>query len=480
MRINRRSADEFNKIVGLAMTVQSTVLPMGLVLAASCLLAATVTTAAPSKSDFVSGVSVDASYSQPMIETTLPDEVYRTVTRDDLGDLRVFNAEGVPVPHAFCAAPESTTPDATEQPLPVFVLRGRDQVLPDRSRLTVETPAGTRVDVQESGGSSAPEVVSGLIHIIDARETGEPLRAVRFDWQSPDGVSEVKVRIEASRDLSQWDVIVPASTLLLVQQGGQELRRERIELPQRKYHYLRVQRIDGGPPLAINAVIAEQIGAGEEIEPVWFNARRVDSKEPEVLVFDSEHVAPVTYARLKLPQENSSVSVSLQTRSDEESPWRNRWSGESYIIVTDTARRESPPARFAATSDRYWRVQILKDPQVYQASVLELGYRPTRLRFLAQGPGPFTVAFGSRRAEVAHPAVCDGLLADVSAADRERMIEVGYTGQVVSLGGETALKALPKKTSAKVVILWVVLVAGVALLVGMALSLLKRVRKLAA
>src|SRR5690606_19605916 len=114
--------------------------------------------------------------------------------------------------------------------------------------------------------------------------------------------------------------------------------------------------------------------------------------------------------------------------------------------------------------------------QVYQDSALELGYRPARLRFLAQGPGPFTVAFGSRRAELAQPAACNGLLADVSAADRERMIEQGYAGQLVSLGGADALRIPPKKTPVKVVVLWVVLVVGVAVLVWMALSLLKRVR----
>src|SRR5690606_9050598 len=157
---------------------------------------------------------------------------------------------------------------------------------------------------------------------------------------------------------------------------------------------------------------------------------------------------------------------------DEQSPWRNRWTGESYVIVSDTVRRESPPARFEPAPDRYWRVQILKDPQVYRDSSLELGYRPARLRFLAQGPGPFTVAFGSRRAELAQPAACDGLLADVSAADRERMIELGYTGQLVSLGGAEALKVPPKKTPVKVVVLWAVLVVGVAGLVGMAMSLL--------
>jgi hypothetical protein len=47
---------------------------------------------------------------------------------------------------------------------------------------------------------------------------------------------------------------------------------------------------------------------------------------------------------------------------------------------------------------------------------------------------------------------------------------------VVSLGGDDALKPLPQKTPVKVVVLWAVLVLGVALLVGMALSLLKRVR----
>lgn len=441
-----------------------------------CVFAANAGAASPSTKDYASGLSVDAAYTQPMIEIVLPDEVYRFVTRDDLGDLRVFNADGMPVPHAFCAAPQSTAPQVNERALQVFVLRGRDQIYTDNSRVAVQTSGGTRVDVQETSPPS-PEVVSGLIHIIDARVASDPLRAIRFDWRSPDGVSEVKVRIEASDDLDQWQTVVPASTLLLAQQGDQELRRERIELPRREYEYLRVQRVDGGPPLIVNAVMGEQVAVAEEIEPVWFGATRVASDEAEVLRFDAEHLAPITYARMRLKQENSTVSVTLQSRPDDDSPWRNRWTGESYVIVSDTVRRESPPARFQPTSDRYWRVQILKDAQVYQDSLLELGYRPAKLRFLAQGPGPFTVAFGSRRAEIARPAVCDGLLSDVSAADRERMVEPGYAGQILPLGGAEALKPLPKKTPVKVVVLWVVLVVGVALLVAMALSLLRRVRQ---
>jgi hypothetical protein len=439
-----------------------------------CLFAMAGMAASPSTSDYASGILVQGASTQPLIETLLPDEVYRGVTRADLGDLRVFNAAGFPVPHAFCSAPESTTPLVTERSLPVFVLRGRDRVVLGSGRVNVETASGTRVDVQESS-RAAPEVVQGLIHIIDAR-AADSLQAIRFDWRSPDQASEVRVRIEASNDLDRWQTVVSASTLLLAQQDGQELRRERIELPVREYGYLRVQRIDEGPPLIINSATAEVLAEGEQLEPLWFSATRIASDDADVLDFDAEHLAPVTYARVRLTQQNSRASITLQSRPDAQSPWRDRWTGESYVIVSETVRRESPPARIAATADRYWRIKILKDPQVYQDSALELGYLPARLRFLAQGAGPFTVAFGSRRAEPAQPARCDGLLADVSAAERERMIEPGRLGELVSLGGADALRAPPRKTPVKVVVLWAVLVVGVAVLVGMALSLLKRVR----
>lgn len=446
-------------------------------LAATCIAAASpVVGAPPSKNDYARGMAVEAPYAQPMIEAVLPEEVYRTVTRDDLGDLRVFNAEGQPVPHAICAASQTVDPQIEEQSLPVFVLRGREQVYTSGARVEVQTSAGTRVGVNDSSAASSA-AVSRLIHIIDAREVIAPLRAIRFDWRSSDGVSEVKVRIEASEDLDRWHTIVPISTLLLAQQDGQELRRERIQLPTREYEYLRVQRVDGGPPLEINSVTAEEVMAVEEIEPEWFNAALMQSNEADALLFDAAHLAPVSYARLRLPQENSFASVAIQSRKDQDSPWRTRWTGDSYVIVADTKRRESPPARFAATTDRYWRAQILNDAQVHRGVGLELGYHPARVQFLAQGAGPFTLAFGSRRAEPARPARCDGLLSDVSGADRERLIEAGSLGPVVSLGGNSVLQPPPKQTPVKVVVLWAVLVVGVALLVGMALSLLQRVRK---
>ena len=205
----------------------------------------------------------------------------------------------------------------------------------------------------------------------------------------------------------------------------QELKRERIELPAQAYDYLRVQRADGGPPLVIAGVIAERVGVAEEIEPVWFMATMLAVDDPKSLFFDTGRRAPLSYARLRLPQENSSVRATLHSRDDGKAPWSERWNGEAYRIVTDIQRRESPPAHFGVTSDRYWRLQIAKDPQLYRGTLLELGYRPARLRFLAQGSGPFTLAYGSRRAETFAPGGCEALLADVGSDERAKLVGEG-------------------------------------------------------
>jgi hypothetical protein len=433
--------------------------------------------AAPGMDDYAQGIAITAAGAdRPLIETTVPDVVYQKVTRADLGDMRVFNAEGAVVPHAFCAAPESTATTYEIHSLPVFDLNDIERLSRRGSRIEFQTAGGTQVHVEEPGAEAADGTTTGRTHIMDARGVEDPLRAVQFEWQSPDGASEARVRIESSEDLDRWTVVVPESALLFVRRGSQQLKRERIELPQQRYSYLRVARVDGGPPLLINVVTAEGVRAGTDIEPLWFMATAEGSAEPAALRFDSERLAPVRYARLRLPQENSSARVTLESRADEKSQWRERWSGEVYLIITPEQRRESPPARFAPTSDRDWRVRIHNGQQSYQGAILELGYRPSRVRFLAQGNGPFTLAFGSRRAEPAVVGACDALLADVGAAERATLIVEGFPGTARVLGGDTAFRALPRKTPVRLVVLWSVLIVGVALLVAMALSLLKRVR----
>src|SRR5690606_31174636 len=145
-------------------------------------------------------------------------------------------------------------------------------------------------------------------------------------------------------------------------------------------------------PLVIKAVIAESVVEAPELEPLWFTPQATGKDERGAAVFDTGRLAPVRYVRLRLPQENSSVRVTLQSRANARSTWVDRWGGEVYRYSSGMQRRESAPGRFDATTDRYWRVRLQDGATLPQPLSLELGYRPARLRFLAQGSGPFTIA----------------------------------------------------------------------------------------
>src|SRR5690606_29155576 len=142
-----------------------------------------------------------------------------------------------------------------EHELAVFQLRQAAQGA-DGRRVQVETADGTRIDIE--GATARPALDDGT-YIIDASSIEDPLGAVGFQWQSADDASAVRVRIEASDDLDDWQVVVPESTLLHVAEGDRQLRRETIELPPRRYRYLRVRRVDAGPPLQVLKVSAQAL-----------------------------------------------------------------------------------------------------------------------------------------------------------------------------------------------------------------------------
>ena len=446
-----------------------------MVLGCALSLASPVLASAQTLDDYAEGISIETPSDRPLIEVELPDIVYRTITRADLSDVNVFNAEGVSVPHALCASPAETAGVVTQYALPVFMLQAAAEANGVGSRIDLSTSAGTALRIQE-GQAGPPELPTAQTraHVIDARELPDALRSIQFEWRSPDEASEAHVRIEASEDLDRWSVIVQASTLLQVAQGEQQLRRERIPLPERPYRFLRVARADGGPPLMISSVIAEGVSQPTPIEPVWFTVDARASTEENEWLFDAGRLAPVSFARLRLPQDNMSLQIRIQSRDDMQAGWRERWSGESYVILANGERRVSAPAQFHPTNDRYWRV--LHSSSLDRPPTLQLGYRPARLQFLTQGNSPYTLAFGSRRASSKQVQACGRLLADVRDDELERFVAAGELGERRTLGGDAALQPPPRPTPVKRIVLWAVLVGGVGLLIAMALSLLRRVR----
>jgi hypothetical protein len=437
----------------------------------ACFALETASADLPRLDNYARGAQIEAVPVRPIMQLALTDAVYRGVVTDDLSDVRVFNADGVPVPHALCPPP-SQPPTIAQQTLPVYRLRETPVRTGDGTRVEVQTPSGAQISVE---GTLDTARANDAGYVIDAREIDDELRAVQFFWSSPDGASEARVRIQASEDLDGWRTIVAESTLVQVAAADRRLQRQRVAIPQARYRYLRVARIDGGPALQIDGVVAERVVPPAFVEPMWFDAAMATS-EPSALEFSSDRHAPIAFARLRFAQPNVSMQVVIESRAEPKANWVTRWTGEMFEIVNGDGYRVSPPAEFAPTTHRHWRVRLLKDNDVfYEQPRLELGYRPAQLRFLAQGSGPYLLAFGSRRADPAPVRACNSLLSGLSEAELEQNMGMAYLGADRALGGDAALRPLPKKTPVRQIVLWSVLILGVGVLVAMALSLLRRV-----
>jgi hypothetical protein len=431
--------------------------------------------ATPRLDDYARGVDVDiGTGGRPIVQLDVPDVVYRTVVTNDLSDVRVFNVQGVPVPHALCVAPTAQAPTITQISLPVYRLQDVPRTTSEGTRVEVRTPSGAQISVDGNTAGTSERQTSA--YVIDARGVDDELRAVQFDWSSPDGASEARVSIQASDDLDRWRTLVAGTTLLQVP-GDPPLRRHRVGIPQAEYDYLRVQRVDRGPPLQLDAVIAESVTPAPLREPAWFTTNAASTAASNAIEFDAARRAPIAYARLAPTQENTSLHIAIDSRADSQAAWTTRWTGEVYAIFTDAEQRVSAPAQFAPTTHAHWRVRLTQASETFhRAPMLELGYRPARLRFLAQGAGPYTLAFGSRRAEPTPSRECDELLGALSPAELEQNLGDGYAGAQRALGGEDALRPLPRKTPLRQMVLWGVLVVGVVILIAMALSLLRRIK----
>ena len=464
---------------------------------ASSLVAGTAAASTPEPDDFALGLNVLATPGYPVLQFTVPDRVYEGVTRADLGDLRVFNGGGIVVPHALCTGPEPVAETVSEEPLRVFPLQPGAPPHGDGggngdTRVSVQTPAGTSVQVIERGGPSgmamrpaAPAAVAApQVFVADATALRHPLRALQLGWSTPDGASQATVRVEASDDLDRWHTVVANTTLLYVAADGRTLDRNRIDLPQQTYRYLRLTRSDG-PAVRIERVTAETVQPGAPPEPFWFAANPAATADAEGVGFETGRLAPVQTARVELPSANMALHVALESRQRAEMPWQQRWSGDVSSVRLDpeqaTRLPEPRSTRFFPVADTQWRVRVLRGRESLGGGrpTLHLGYHPARLRFLVQGEGPFVVAYGSARVAPGETRGCDDLLAQVPSAQRDTLIGDAAVSAAPSgaFGGPEVLAPAPKPTPVRQIVLWAVLLLGAAALVAMALSLLRRLRE---
>jgi len=431
--------------------------------------------AAERPEDFAYSIEVHADAQDALYEIELPAAVYRGVTRSDLVDLRVFNAQGEVVPHAFKprAAASMETPAAVELPLfPLYAETGGN--LEDLNLRIDKRPDGTIVNIQSRiKSASGRGKLRGFI--LDVSAMKQPVQALLFDWKSvPEGFAG-KVRIEGGDDLARWSMLADNAPLVGLEFGGHSLQQKRVELRVEKYKYLRVLWPENQPPLELLSVRAEPAASMVEPRRVWQAVTAVSAfGKPGEYEYDLGGLFPFDRLRVELPQVNTLVQLQVLARAKPFEDWRPLTSVVVYRLRHDGEEVTSPEVALTGSGERYWLLRVDQKGGGVGAGapVINIGWVPQRLVFAARGAGPFQLVYGNSGAKAASYSITS--LIPGYRTDTEFKVKVASLGEQATLAGAARLH---EPIHYKKWALWASLILGVLVLGWMAYRLSRQISK---
>lgn len=401
----------------------------------------------------------------------LGPDVYRAALSPRLDDVDVLDGQGRPVPAQLLAARAPVEVATVRSPLPWFPLPGADAGRGGDLALVVERATDgsvVRVDARMDADATAPEASTSWL--VDASALRGSIDALVLDWREAPSPLEATFRIEGSDDLRQWRVLQPSVVLLDLRGEGLRLRRDRLPVGAAA-RYLRLVPLSGAGRLVLAKVEAERGTQPARPDPVhWLEleGRPGAARDAGAMLYELDGRFPVESVDVSLAA-GATAQWRLYSRDDIDAPWVERagpWLG--YRIGAE----RSPPQPLARpVRDRYWKLEATPAPA--RPPALRLGWRPESLVFVAGDAPPFRVVAGSARAVRGDAPVARSLEAVRSARGADWRPPLATLGDGAPLAGDTALRPVRDWTSW---LLWALLVAGAAMVAGMAFNLLRRPR----
>jgi Protein of unknown function (DUF3999) len=461
-------------------------------------------------SDFAYGREIQVpDGASPVVSVALPLDVYRAMRSDQLNELMVFNGRGAQVPHATMTV-RSSSPDAPETlELALFPLHGptpRDgsatnlalEIERDSEGHVVriaaksaEVPRGKQsralvpakppsakpqadAAVDAGGPAAAPAALPQepvAAYVLDARNAKRPVVSLRVRLVESADERVLPLRVEASEDLVRFTDIPVDGALVQLGHGGQRIDRDQIAIPPTQAAFYRLSPARSATFPAAVASVTATLADGEPahaFEKAVVSALATD--KPQVFDFDLGGPVPVDRLEFQLPENNTIVNAELFASSSRNGPWTHVLRTRLYRVARAEAEVTGPTLDVTRRHDRFYQLRVEPTGGGLGSGqpALVTYHAPDALLFLKRGEGPFTLAYG--RYEVKPSRFeADDLLSLLP--QKPAPTATGRLGESKLLGGPdrmTPPKAPPPYTTYAV---WAILIAGVALLGGIAFRL---------
>ena len=427
----------------------------------------------PVPDQFAQGYRLETDGKFAIYQLPLPEDVYRSVTRRDLGDIRVFNTADELVPHAVRRTEQQRTEETVKRSVPFFPLSTDQENISDIMKITTDAN-GRITNIVLHGGGEITESREIGYYLIDLSAIKQGIDELQFELTGNENNYVKSALLQRSSDLTNWYHVDTDATLANMQYGEHHLVKEKIRLPGDKYKYLRFRWRGKGDDIRIKSIDAILTRVAYQQERQWSQVEgKVNENDKAVIEFDTTGFYPVDRVELEFPEDNTLIEAVLRSRNDENDGWQHRYSGLFYKLMDGDTYLKSGPVDIRNTTDRYWQLTVSTDGGMgTDTPVLHYSWVPDQLYFLARGRGPFTLAFGNAGIEPPRRPV--GTLLNVLNEDySDSILGTAAISTSVSLKGEQAL-APELEIPWQRILLWTVLVCGVVITGVMAVRLFRQ------
>jgi hypothetical protein len=432
----------------------------------------------PERGDYAYGFPLEFGDDSDYYSADLSIEVYRSVSDPKLRDTGVYNAQGQPVPRIF--ERPATVEEGTEQEFGagLIPLYGPEQEQADQLNLLLRREAdSTRLEFSSRHPAAVDDGIrQPAAYIIDLRENEHRLQRLILDWPPVADGFIGTVLIETGDDLRHWRPVAKQA-LADLQFEGTHIKLNSMTLNGATQDFLRLSWRDLPTDWRLGSVTALYTNQNQEAPRDWLELDRSSPGETDrEHLFDAGGYPPIDRVQLLLPDENVVLRANVFHRRHDQEKWRLAHNGIFYNITRRENTLQSTPAVIGEARAGQWKVTI--ESGATQGPIrLQLGWRPDRLVFVAQGPGPFTLVTGNAEDESGgFPQ--QALLGDGAIFQMLRQAGTAGTARVgarVEMGGTQRLQAVTG-VGLKTVLVWFGLIAAVIFVGWLVFSLAREMR----
>ena len=341
----------------------------------------------PLPKDFA-GAMVYSGKEGVLLALEIPMEVYEGSMRQDLGDIRVFDAAEKPVPFVIRERPKVFFTPGPEE-VPFFVWDGGNEN---------NLPSGTDIEINTSGAvvriknqNNAPDNSSLFLVDLSFLDYKPVLLKIKTENQGRN--FNTPVSIYYSGDLSNWTGFDKKQVLASF--GGNV--RDTLELPEANdMRYLLVSFESAGGREAIQvasmtALFGEEEREGKFQEVIVRGKKSPDGKKVN---YNAQAFYPAETIDFLLTEADS-IPVLVKSRLNEKEEWNARFRGTIYRYSTGSGIAKNPPFKIYPPAMPYWELESTGGIPFSSEPDCVLRWGVKELIFPARGKGPWTLAFGN-------------------------------------------------------------------------------------